>query len=355
MFVEIVRLFIVFFATAAGYRIGLGSGAVTDSAGAVVGSNGAVVGATLGACIGYVSGGVAGRLLRRWLGAVEEQLDKAPAYEMVAGVLGGMAVGGGCTLIGMPIVFIVPGWWGWPVLGLVVWCGMYLGYTVASRKAADLLALAGLSTRPLVRATPFGQGDVEATLLDTSAIIDGRLLALVRAGFLRGALLVPGFVLAELQSLADAPSGSKRTAGRKGLDVLGALQSSEGVEVHVLDDTVPEADDVDAKLVALARRLDVGLCTVDQPLQQIAELQGVRCLNLHKLSETLRPAYNPGEVVRLTIAKPGREPGQGVGFADDGTMVVVGDAETLVGQEVDVRIMSNVRTSVGPMLFAKVE
>lgn len=351
MFVEIVRLFIVFFATAAGIR----AAAISTEASGAVSPNATFLGATLGACIGYVLGGVAGRFLRSWVGQVEEQLDKAPAYQMLAGALGGMAVGGGCTLIGMPIVFLVPGMWGWPVLGLVVWFGMYLGYSVASRKASDLLALAGLSTRPLVRATPYGHGEADAVLLDSSAIIDGRLLALVRARFLKDALLVPRFVLHELQGLADAQNPSKRAAGRKGLDILDALQSTEGVEVHVLDDTVPELEEVDAKLVSLAQRIGVSLCTVDQPLQRVAELQGVRCLNLNKLSDTLRPIHTPGELVRLTITKAGREPGQGVGFADDGTMIVVGDAAELVGKEVDVRITSNVRTSVGPMLFAKVE
>jgi uncharacterized protein YacL len=234
----------------------------------------------------------------------------------------------------------------------LVWIGVYEGAGIAARRADDLLALAGLSTRPLVRATPYRGAD--AALVDTSAIIDGRLLAVARAGFLQCALLVPRFVLDELQSIADAQDPLRRRRGQRGLDLLGALQAQPGVDVHVLDDEVVEHEEVDAKLVALARRLEVGLLTVDANLQRVAQLQGVRCLNLDRLASGLRPVHVPGETLKIPIAREGKEPGQGVGFLDDGTMVVVGDAAPLVGQEVEVRITGNVQTSVGRMLFATV-
>ena len=122
----------------------------------------------------------------------------------------------------------------------------------------------------------------------------------------------------------------------------------------MIDDEVPELQAVDAKLVALARRLQAGVLTTDSNLQRVAELQGVVCLNLNRLADGLRPVLVPGEVVRLPISREGREPGQGVGFLEDGTMVVVGEASGLVGREIDVRITSNVQTSVGRMLFASV-
>jgi uncharacterized protein YacL len=347
MFVEIVRLFIVFLATAAGHTIGRGD-AATDP------GSGAIIGATLGACVGYVAGGVFGRLLRRAMGVVEQQVDELPAARLLAGTVGAASVGGLAALVGFPMVMLLPGLWGWPVLWLLVWVGCYLGYRIASRKSEQLLALAGLSTRPLVRATPYGTDDLDANLVDTSAVIDGRLLAVARAGFIRGPLLVPNFVLDELQTIADAQDPVRRRKGRRGLDLLEALRHQPGTEVAVLDDEVPEHDEVDAKLVALARRLKVGLITVDAALQRVAELQGVRCLNLHRLSEGLRPVHVPGEVIRLPITREGREPGQGVGFLDDGTMVVVGDAADLVGKEVDVRITGNAKTSLGTMLFASV-
>jgi len=176
----------------------------------------------------------------------------------------------------------------------------------------------------------------------------------VRAGFVSGPLLVPRFVIDEVQSIADAHDPIRRRKGRRGLDMLDALRGHPGNDVHVLDDDVVELEEVDAKLVALARRLKVDLVTVDEPLQRAAELQGVRCLNLARLSDGLRPVHVSGEVIRLPITREGKEPGQGVGFLDDGTMVVVGDAAELVGREVDVRITGNVRTALGTMLFASV-
>lgn len=347
MFVEITRLFIVFLATAAGYKLGRGDAVATAA------DNGPIIGATLGACVGYVLGGVLGRLLRSAMGVVEERVDELHAGRMLAGAFGSAFVGGLAALLGVPFVLLLPGLWGWPLLALLVWIGVYLGWRVASTKYEGLLALAGLSTRPLVRATPYGP-DVDAHLLDSSAIIDGRLLGVVRAGFVKGPLLVPHFVLDEVQSIADAQDPVRRRKGRRGLDLLDALRTNPGVELNMLDDEVVEHDEVDAKLVALARRLKVDLVTVDEPLQRVAELQGVRCLNLARLADGLRPVHVAGEVIRLPISREGKEPGQGVGFLDDGTMVVVGDAAGLVGREVDVRITGNVRTALGTMLFASV-
>ena len=348
MFVEIVRLFIVFLSTAAGFTLGRG-----DS---VEAGNGAILGATLGACVGYVAGGVLGRLIHHTMGRFEQGLEKTSAAQLLAGAVGAAALGFLSALVGIPAVVLLPGKWGWPVFGLVVWVGMYEGYGIASRKAEELLGLAGLSTRPLVRATPYGKKhDDDAVLVDTSAVIDGRLLAIARAGFLRCSLLVPRFVLDELQSIADAQDPVRRRRGQRGLDLLGAVQAERNIDVHILDDEVVEIEEVDAKLVALARRLGVGLLTVDANLQRVAELQGVKCLNMNRLASGLRPVHVPGETVRLPITREGKEPGQGVGFLDDGTMVVVGDAAPLVGQEVDVRITGNVQTSVGRMLFASVD
>jgi uncharacterized protein YacL len=344
MFVEIVRLFIVFLATAAGFAVGRGGNAEAEG--------GAVLGATLGACMGYVAGGVLGRLIHQVMGHVEKRLTKAPAATVLAGAVGGATLGLLSALVAAPAVVLLPGRWGWPVFGLVVWVGVYEGAGIAARRAEELLALAGLSTRPLVRATPYRGAD--AALVDTSAVIDGRLLAVARAGFLQCSLLVPRFVLDELQTIADAQDPLRRRRGQRGLDLLGALQAQPGVDVHILDDEVVEHEEVDAKLLALARRLEVGLLTVDANLQRVAELQGVHCLNLDRLASGLRPVHVPGETLRIPITREGKEPGQGVGFLDDGTMVVVGDAAPLVGQEVEVRVTGNVQTSVGRMLFATV-
>ena len=345
MFVEITRLFIVFLATAAGHTIG---GGQSEQPG-----QWAVIGATLGACIGYVVGGVIGRLLRQAMGIVEERTETANAARMLASAFGAAALGALVALVMIPVAVLVPGRWGWPIFGLFVWFAVSLGWRIAGRKAEEILAVAGLSTRPLIRATPVpASADAAAVLVDTSAILDGRMLAVVRAGFLRHALLVPRFVLDEVQTIADAQDTTKRRRGRRGLDMLDAMQSQPGVELHVLDDEVVEHDEVDAKLVALARRLKVGLVTVDEPLQRIAELQGVRCLNLARLADGLKPVHLPGETIVLPITREGKEPGQGVGFLDDGTMVVVTDAAPLIGSEAEIRVTGSAQTAVGRMLFA---
>lgn len=343
VFVEIVRLFIVVAATAGGFTVAGGS---TRE------GNGPVIGATLGALVGYVAGGVIGRLLNHAMGRVERDLERISAPQLLAGAFGATALGGLSALIAAPALFLIPGRWGWPPFGLVVWIGVYEGAVIAARRADNLLAMAGLSTRPLVRSTRYGDPDDAAVLLDTSAVLDGRLLAVAKAGFLSEPLLVPRFILDEIAAIAEAQDGTRSRRGRRGLESLDALRELPGVKVHVLDDEMVEHDDVAAKLVALARRLRTRLLTVDGNLQRVAELQGVQCLNLHRLATVLAPALVPGEVVRLPISREGKEPGQGVGFLDDGTMVVVVDAAPHVGEEVDVRITGNAQTSVGRMLFA---
>lgn len=346
MFVEIVRLFIVILATAAGYAIGTGrNGAGTGS--------GPIIGAVLGACVGYVAGGVLGRLMDSAIGVAERRLDHSPAHRMLAGGVGSIVLGGLAGLMVLPAAFVFPPQVGWSSVGLVVWVGAFVGFRLGASKSDELLAMAGLSSRPLLRTTSYGP-EGSAVLVDTGAVVDGRLLPLVRAGFLHGPMLVPGFVVDQLRAVADAADGPRRRRGRRGLEMLEALRRQPGVTVQVLEDELPEHDDVDAKVVALALRVGAALLTLDEGVQRTAELQGVRCLSLRRLSDGLRPVYLPGERATIPIVREGREPGQGVGFLDDGTMVVVGGAAELVGRDVDVRITSNVETSVGRMLFASI-
>src|SRR6266550_1742455 len=221
MFVEISRLLIVLLATGGGFTIARGS---SQNPGGT-----AVLGAVLGALVGYVLGGVLARLLRSAMGRVEHHVDRTPPAQL---------------LVGIPAVVLMPHLSGWPVLGLLVWIGLYEGFRVGARKSEELLAMAGLSTRPLVQASRYG-GNADAAIVDSSAAIDGRLLALAQAGFLRGALLVPRFVLDEMQGIADAAEPARRRRGRRGLEVLDALQGDPRVTLHVLDDEVPEFAMVD--------------------------------------------------------------------------------------------------------------
>ena len=340
MFVEITRLFIVLAAVAAGFAIG--KGMTPDP------NTGAIQGAVLGALVAYVIGGAVGRLFGRAVKSAEEQVRKAPPAQVLVGTLGAAIAGFVVALLCVPVVVLLPGNWGWPVLGTLVWIAVYGGYVIAGHKSEELLALAGMSTRPLVRASRYGDA---GALLDTSAIADGRLLGIAKSGFLREELLVPRFVLDEVQAMADAQDITRRRRGNSGLEALNALRHS-GVKIHVLDDELPEFAEVDAKLIALAKRLDVPVITVDSAMQQVAELQGVSCMNLNLLADTVKPTRVPGESLRVSLERGGREPGQAIGFLEDGSMIVVAEAADRIGSEVDVKVTGTTQTSGGRMLFA---
>lgn len=349
MFVEIVRLIIVVCSTAGGYQ--LAHGRAPDPQ-----STWPILGALLGAAVGYVVGGVFGRILVRVFGRVEARVARAPAAHVVVGGLGALTGGLVGAALAIPLFFILPWQWAYPAGALVAWVIGSLFARVAVRKAEELLALAGLSTRPLVRATRYGddEAEPEAHLLDTSAVIDGRLLEVVRAGFVRGALLIPRFVLDELQGIADAGEQTRRRRGRRGLEVLDALRTEPRITLHVLDDEVPQFHEVDAKLISLARRLKCDMVTTDFNMQRVAEVQGVTVLNLNSLAAAMKPVHIPGENLRVAIERRGTEAEQGVGFLDDGTMVVVEEAAHLVGEEAEVKVTSSLQTGVGRMLFAQV-
>ena len=339
-FVEVVRICIVVLFTAAGFEAG---GGTSDPDGHPV------LGATLGAATGYVLGGIMGRLLRRVMGSFEAEIDRAPAAALAAGALGAVLLGGLGALLGVAPVVLLPGLWGWPVFGLLVWVGVYAGFTAGARKSDELVAMVQRQPGQPVLVTDARPG---APLVDTSAAVDGRLRVLVDAGLAAGPLLVPRFVLDELQSLADTADPVRRRRGHQALELLEHLRVDPAVGIEVLDAEVPEVDDVDAKLVVLARRLQAVLVTVDGNLQRVAELQGVHCLNVERLGDDLRGPLVPGETVRLPIVRAGTEPGQGVGFLEDGTMVVVSGAAELVGREAEVVVISSVRTAKGRMFFA---
>lgn len=341
MFVEITRLFIVLAALAAGFAIGKGA---TDDP-----NTGAIQGAVLGALVGYVIGGAVARLVRRAVKSAEDQVRKAPPAQVLVGTVGAAIAGFVVALLCVPIVMLLPGNWGWPVLGALVWIGVYGGYVIAGHKSEELLALAGMSTRPLVRASRYAE---EGALLDTSAIADGRLLGIAKSGFLRDELLVPRFVLDEVQAMADAQDVTRRRRGHAGLETLNALRHTAGVTLTVVDDELPEFGEVDAKLVALAKRLELPLITVDAGLQRVAEVQGVSCMNLNVLADTVKPTRVPGDTLRVSLERAGREAGQAIGFVEDGSMVVVADAAHLIGSHADVRVTGTTQTSGGRMLFA---
>jgi uncharacterized protein YacL len=194
---------------------------------------------------------------------------------------------------------------------------------------------------------------VAPKILDTSAIIDGRIEQLLGTGFIEGQILVPQFVLAELQQLADLGNDQKRQRGRRGLDILGRIQNvfPERIVIHSAD--YEEIPTVDAKLVHLAQEINGVLLTNDYNLSKVANLQKVAILNVNDLAQAIRPIYLPGDTLELKIIKQGKEPAQGIGYLDDGTMVVVDDGREFVGHEVRVTVTSALQTSAGRMIFAR--
>jgi uncharacterized protein YacL len=201
------------------------------------------------------------------------------------------------------------------------------------------------------------QGDtppLQTILMDTSVIIDGRITDICKTGFIDGSLVVPQFVLNELQNIADSSEPIRRARGKRGLDILHTLQQDESVGVTIIEGDVPDVTAVDTKLVQLAREISAKVLTNDWNLNKVAELQGVTVLNINALSSSLKPVVLPGEFMNLMVVKKGKEAGQGLGYLDDGTMVVIDNAKEFIGENVNVEVTSVLQTTGGRMIFSKV-
>ncbi len=346
MIVEAVRLLITLALTALGFQLGSTLELPNPD-------TGPIVGAVLGAGVGYVGGGVLGRGFRRGLDVVPDRFaGSSSGPELFAGAFGllvGMLVG---VVAAVPLIlFVTPGV-AWPLASLVVLACASLGARLFSSRADDLLALTGLRRRGALVSRSLDHPE-RAFLLDSSAAVDGRVLDLSRAGLLPGRIWVPAFVLDELQGLADAADQARRRRGRRGLDVIEAMRGSHLSELTILEDTVPGFVDVDAKLLAIADKAEATLITTDHNLSKAAGARGIGVLNPNVLSESLKPAVTAGDRLSLPLTKAGSEPGQGVGYLDDGTMVVVEGGAPLVGSEVEIELTAVTRTSVGRMLFGR--
>ncbi|HEY7439388.1 MAG TPA: PIN domain-containing protein [Acidimicrobiia bacterium] len=342
MFVEVTRLLTVLLLTAAGYYVGRDLDMGAQFAG---------VAGILGCLTGYLAGGLLGRMLQRAAGVAERTVDRVPLPTLLAGVVGG-GVGAliGLTLAVPVVVFVRPEV-ALPVGALAMWACMYLGFRVAGHRSDELFALVGLSTRPLVQAQRFEDSD--GFLVDTSAVMDGQLLPLARSGLFRDDLMVPAFVLDELQGMADAGDDRSRRA-RRGLETLETLRREAPNRVYVLDDEVPEVKEVDAKLVKLARKLQIRLLTNDINLAKVAEVQGVPTVIPRRLASELAPAVVAGETIEVALTRTGRHEGQGVGFLDDGSMVVVnGGADLVDAGPLQLVVSSIVPTAAGQLVFAR--
>jgi uncharacterized protein YacL len=190
-------------------------------------------------------------------------------------------------------------------------------------------------------------------LLDTSVIIDGRIADICKTGFLDGKFIVPRFVLKELQQIADSSDSLKRERGRRGLDILGKLQKSSNIDIKIHNEDFADIKEVDLKLVKLAKVLGAKIFTNDFNLNKVSEIQGIRVLNVNELASALRPVVLPGEMLETRLIKEGKEYNQGVGYMEDGTMVVVDNGRRFIGQNVNVVVGSVLQTAAGRMIFAK--
>jgi len=232
------------------------------------------------------------------------------------------------------------------VILMLIFC--YLGMIIAMRGKDEFNLII-----PYVRLTRQDMS-TELIVLDTSVIIDGRICDISQTKFVEGRFIIPRFVLKELQLIADSKDSLKRNRGRRGLDILSKIQKNPHIDVRIHEEDFPDTQDVDSKLIKLAKLLGAKLFTNDFNLSKVAELQGVKVLNINELANALKPIVLPGEMLEVKIAKEGKEHNQGIAYLDDGTMVVVESAKHLLGQTVRSTVTSVLQTTAGRMIFTKV-
>jgi len=223
----------------------------------------------------------------------------------------------------------------------------YVGLMVGAAKGEyiDLSVLGGIFSDKHVK--------IDYKILDTSVIIDGRIADIAETGFLSGTLVIPNFVLNELQQVADSADSSKRQRGRRGLDMLQRLRNNTKLDIQILENDFPSVKEVDLKLIELAKQIDAMIVTNDFNLNKVAQLRGVVVLNINELANALKPVVLPGEAMRVFVLKEGKEYNQGVAYLDDGTMVVIDNARRLIGKTADIAVTSVLQTTAGKMIFGR--
>ncbi len=230
------------------------------------------------------------------------------------------------------------------VLAVMAYCGLAVG--AAKGEMLNLSALGGFFGGEKIAHNTF-------KILDTSVIIDGRIADIVETGFVDGTLVIPQFVLRELQLVADSSDSMKRNRGRRGLDILQRIQKMPQLDVQILEDDFPHVREVDMKLIELAKVYDCKIVTNDFNLNKVAQLHGVEVLNINELANALKPVVLPGEAMRVFILKEGKEYNQGVAYLDDGTMVVVDNARKMISKTIDIAVTSVLQTTAGKMIFGR--
>lgn len=305
----------------------------------------AMLGIALGIVIGFA---VAPIVLEKPYNLFKRVAIRTPLSDLVFGIVGlilGLIV---AALLAYPLSFL-PWWFGHVLPAIVALTFAYLGVSALMMRRRELAGF--LHTR---LSHEDGEQNPEKILIDTSAIIDGRIADLAETGFLRGTLVVPQFVLTELQHVADSADALRRNRGRRGLETLNRMKESP-TPVEISDIDARDVPEVDGKLVALARRDSWPIVTNDFNLNRVAELQGVTVLNINQLANALKPVVLPGEIMAVRVIQEGKEINQGVGYLDDGTMIVVENGRRYLHAEIEVVVTRVLQTVAGRMIFAQIK
>ncbi|MHB8140708.1 MAG: PIN domain-containing protein [Vulcanimicrobiaceae bacterium] len=306
-----------------------------------------IISPIVGALIGLAVAPIAQAVFETELSSAEGAIDRLAPAEILGGALG--------LIVGLIVSFLVKSVL-FESIAIAGKPGSYIAialYIIVSIFTAYLGARVGAKNRLAPFVAPRGLNTGTSKVIDTSVIVDGRIVEIIESGFLEGPLIVPRFVLRELQAIADSADSLKRTRGRRGLEVLARLQERAVLEIGERDyDDLPPGS-VDAKLVRLARELGAKLVTNDFNLNQVAHVEGVAVLNINELAGAVKPAVLPGEELHVSVIREGKEPQQGVGYLDDGTMIIVENGRRSVGSDVDVVVTSVLQTAAGRMIFAR--
>lgn len=314
------------------------------------------VGALLGAIIGFI---ITPAVTLRPMGRIRQALSAMPLERLLALIIGVFIGLIAAALFSIPLAQLPsPFREILPLASALGFC--YLGAVLMMNRYRDLRDwLGGLwpwgsgNGEPSQASLPANGQAPHSVLLDTSVIIDGRILDISRTGFLGQTLLIPNFVLTELQYIADSPDSLRRNRGRRGLEILGLLQNDSPVPIEITDMDAPGTREVDSKLVVLARKLNCPIMTNDYNLNRVADLQGITVLNINDLANAVKASFLPGEELEITVIQEGKEYGQGVGYLEDGTMVVIEDGFRLMNQTQNVTVTKVLQTTAGRMIFAK--
>lgn len=299
-----------------------------------------------GALVGVFLAPLAQAIFEGELYSVERSIERLAPYELAGGAIG--------LIAGLIIAFLIRSIL-FEFISSSGAAGSYIAillYIVVSLFCAFLGARVGArKIVPLPLAPPSSSSSATPKIIDTSVIVDGRLAEILQAGFIEGPFILPRFVLRELQAVADSSDALKRTRGRRGLEVLNRLQEIGSLEISERDYDEPR--ETDAKLVRLARELGGKLVTNDYNLNRVANVEGLTVLNINELANAVKPIVIPGEELHIQVIRDGKEPNQGVGYLDDGTMIVVENGRRLIGEAVDVVVTSVLQTVAGRMIFAR--